>query len=210
MLNKEQKLLLILAMTFISMLVVSNIIAVKTIIVGGLIGPAAVLCYSLTFAVSDTISELWGRKTTQFVVNIGFGAAILAAIFIKLAIEMPGSPFWENQDAFESILGSNLRIVAASLVAYFVSQSHDVWAFHFLKNKTNGRFLWLRNNLSTMVSQLIDSVLFITIAFYGTGAPVVQMILGQYLLKLIIAAADTPIVYLLVAWIKPKLKPAHA
>ncbi|HKK09286.1 MAG TPA: hypothetical protein VJ939_00545, partial [Bacteroidales bacterium] len=71
MLNNEQKLLLILAMTFISMLVVSNIIAVKTIMVGGLIGPAAVLCYSLTFAVSDTISELWGRKTTQFVVNIG-------------------------------------------------------------------------------------------------------------------------------------------
>ncbi|MDZ7776402.1 MAG: queuosine precursor transporter [Bacteroidales bacterium] len=117
MLSKEHRILMILVAAFISLLVISNIIAVKTITVGGLIGPAAVLCYSLTFVISDTISELWGRKTTQFVINTGFGAAILSALFIKLAIVMPGSPFWQQQEAFETILGSNIRIVIASLAA---------------------------------------------------------------------------------------------
>jgi len=201
---------MILVAAFISLLVISNIIAVKTITVGGLIGPAAVLCYSLTFVISDTISELWGRKTTQFVINTGFGAAILSALFIKLAIVMPGSPFWQQQEAFETILGSNIRIVIASLAAYYISQSHDVWAFHFWKRTTGGKHLWLRNNLSSMVSQLIDTVIFITIAFYNTGAPLLQLIIGQYLLKLVIAAADTPVVYLLVAYIKPKTGLQHA
>lgn len=209
MLTKENKVLLILAMTFITMLVISNIIAIKTISIGGLIGPAAVLCYSLTFAISDTLSEIWGRKTTQFIINIGFGATMLASIFVKLAIWMPGSPFWQHQEAFESILNNNFRIVAASMIAYYVSQSHDVWAFHFWKKKTNNKHLWIRNNLSSMVSQLIDTVLFISIAFYGSGTPLFQMMLGQYLIKLFIAAIDTPLVYGLVFWIRHKTELHH-
>lgn len=201
--NKDTKLFLLLLTTFITMLVISNVIAVKTIGIGGLIGPAAVICYSLTFVITDTISELWGQKTTQMVVHLGLGAVILSALFIRLAIAMPGSSFWHEQVAFEQILGSNLRIVAASLIAYIISQTHDVWSFHYIRKKTNGKHLWLRNNLSSMTSQLLDTLVFICIAFWGTGAPLLQMIIGQYIIKLIIALLDTPLVYLLVNLIRP-------
>jgi hypothetical protein len=105
--------------------------------------------------------------------------------------------------SFESVLGFAPRIVVASITAYAISQTHDVYAFHFWRQKTKGKFLWFRNNASTMVSQLIDTVIFITIAFYGvfpTNA-ILSMIVGQYILKLIIAAVDTPFMYVAVgAW----------
>ena len=127
---------------------------------------------------------------------------------IKIAILFPSAPtpIWENQKEFSLILGSNLRIVIASMVAYLVSQHHDVWAFNFWKNKTNGKYLWVRNNMSTLVSQSIDIVLFIVIAFYGTGAPILTMIISQYIIKLVIALADTPLVYLLVGVVKKTLR----
>ncbi len=200
--NKEIKWLLFLISIFVSLLVVSNVIAVKTINVFGFIGPAAVICYSLTYAITDTISEIWGKRITGFVVMLGFGAVVISAIFVRLAIIMPGSPFWDKQSEYAAILGANMRIVIASMAAYLVSQWHDVWAFHFIKSKTGTKWLWLRNNISSMFSQLFDTCVFIFIAFYGTGAPIWQMIIGQYVIKVAIAAIDTPIVYALVGIIK--------
>jgi uncharacterized integral membrane protein (TIGR00697 family) len=204
-LTKQEKVFFLLGCSFAVLLVVSNVIAGKIMSVGGLFAPAAVLCYSLTFAATDTMTELWGKERTKFVVNVGFFVTVLSALFIRLAVAVAPAPFWENQGAFELILGSNLRIVLASLTAYLISQHHDIWAFTYWKNKTGGRHLWLRNNLSTGVSQLLDTFLFISLAFYGTGAPVVSMIAGQYVIKLFIAVADTPLVYALVYMIKSHL-----
>ncbi len=95
------------------------------------------------------------------------------------------------------------RIAIASLIAYLVSQHHDVWAFHFWKKKTGGKFLWLRNNVSTISSQLLDSALFITIAFYGI-MPIWPLILGQRAVKIIIAAIDTPFLYASI-WMMDKI-----
>lgn len=116
---------------------------------------------------------------------------------IHIAIALPAAPFWQNQDAFVSVVGSTSRIIVASLAAYLVSQYHDVWLFHLLKRKTGGKHLWLRNNASTAVSQLIDSVIFIVIAFYGV-MPVWPLIFGQWIVKMAIALIDTPLVYLFV------------
>jgi len=172
--------------------------------VAGLVGPAAVICYSLTFALTDTITELWGKERTKLIVKYGFIVSIISALFIRLAIIMPAAPFWTDQDAYRLILGSNLRIVAASLIAYLISQYHDIWAFVFWKNITKGKHLWLRNNLSTGASQLIDTVIFITLAFAGMGIPLLPIIFGQYIIKIVIALLDTPIVYFLVNLIKKK------
>jgi len=89
------------------------------------------------------------------------------------------------------------------MVAYLLSQHHDVFAFQFWKNKTKGRHLWLRNNLSTMVSQAIDTVIFITIAFYGV-MDIVPLLIGQYVIKLIIGVLDTPFIYF-VSWLMNKI-----
>ena len=149
--SRDEKVFLILSSIFVTLLVVSNIIASKVILVGGLMAPAAVLCYALTFAISDTLAEIWGKERTKFIVKVGFFATLISALMIKLAILMPGAPFWGNQKEFSLILGSNLRIVLASMLAYLISQHHDVWAFHFWKDKTGGKYLFIRNNLSTFV-----------------------------------------------------------
>ncbi|WP_425446919.1 queuosine precursor transporter [Dethiothermospora halolimnae] len=200
--TRENKVFLLLSCLFVTLLVVSNIIASKIMIIGGLMGPAAVLCYAFTFAISDTMAEVWGKEKTTYIVRLGFLASIVAAILIKVAIAMPASPFWKNQSEYSLILGSNIRMVIASMLAYLASQHHDIWAFHFWKGKTKGKYLWIRNNMSTLISQIIDTVIFILVAFYGLGMPLLTMIRDQYILKIIIAIGDTPLVYLFVYMVR--------
>jgi uncharacterized integral membrane protein (TIGR00697 family) len=127
---------------------------------------------------------------------------LVMTAYLYLGRVLPPASFWSHQAAYETILGTIPRIVAASMVAYLVSQLHDVWAFLFWRRVTKGKHLWLRNNLSTMASQLLDSVIFITLAFAGTVELSVlgNMIAGQYLVKFILALADTPFCYLAVRW----------
>ncbi|MBW2965625.1 queuosine precursor transporter, partial [Candidatus Woesearchaeota archaeon] len=123
------------------------------------------------------------------------------------AIHLPANPTWGNQEAFASVFGSSLRMIIASVIAFAVSQFHDVWSFHFWKKKTHGRYLWLRNNLSTGVSQLIDTILFMFIAFYKINPKftvpfIISLIIPYWLFKVGFALADTPLCYALVAWMK--------
>lgn len=193
----KQKKLGILQSLFIAALVVSNIIAAKVVVLWGLVVPAAVIVYPFTFLVTDIIGELYGKQEANRTVWYGFLASVFAMVIIYAGLLLPAAPFMaEKQRAYEVLLGPNRRIVLASLVAYVCSQQHDVWAFHFLRRLTGGRFKWLRNNVSTMVSQLVDTVIFISLAFWGTVPDLEKMILGQYLIKVLIAVLDTPIFYL--------------
>lgn len=196
--------LIVLASLFVTCLVVANIVAVKIMVLGPFMVPAGAIAYPLTFLFTDTIAELYGRKVASRVVWIGFGASLLMVGLVYLSRILPAAPFWENQEAFGLILGAVPRIVLASMIAYLISQHHDVFAFHFWRKKTAGRFLWFRNNASTVVSQAIDTSIFITIAFIGLmpGAVLINMMVSQYILKLLIAVADTPFCYLLVGLMK--------
>jgi uncharacterized integral membrane protein (TIGR00697 family) len=199
----EKKLRFLTAL-FISCLLVSNIIAGKLFVLGRFVLPVAVFAYPVTFVITDTVSEVWGKKEANSIVWLGLIMNLVMTAFLYLGRVLPPAPFWEHQAAYEAILGMVPRIVAASMVAYLVSQLHDVQAFLFWRRVTKGRHLWLRNNLSTMASQLLDSVIFITIAFAGTveGTVLINMIGSQYLVKLILALADTPFCYLAVRWAK--------
>ena len=201
--------LVVLATLFTTCLLVANILAVKLVSIGGWIVPAGVIAYPLTFLFTDVITELYGRRTASKVIWLGFGANLLMVILVFSGRLLPSAPFWEGQPAYESILGMVPRIVLASMIAYLISQHHDVFAFHFWRKKTKARFLWLRNNASTMVSQALDTGVFITIAFWGTvpAGVLANMLLTQYLIKLGIAALDTPFCYLLVGLLKEKVKP---
>jgi len=201
--------LAVLATLFVTCLITANIITVKLIAIGGWIVPAGIIAYPLTFLFTDVITELYGRKTASRVVWLGFGASILMVILVVGGRLLPPASFWEGQAAYESVLGLVPRIVLASMIAYLVSQHHDVFAFQFWREKTKSRFLWLRNNASTMVSQALDTVLFITIAFWGIvpNSILVNMLFTQYVIKLGIAALDTPFCYLLVYFLKSKIKP---
>ena len=200
--------LVILAALFATCLIVANIIAVKLISIGGWVVPAGVIAYPLTFLFTDVITELYGRKIASRVIWLGFGVSVLMVILVFGGGLLPPAPFWEGQSAYESILGMVPRITLASMIAYLVSQHHDVFAFHFWRQKTKGRFLWLRNNASTMVSQALDTGLFITIAFWGVYSTeiLLNMLRTQYIIKLAIAACDTPFCYMLVGLLRERVK----
>ncbi len=193
--------LLYLNALFVGLLVVSNIISVKLFDLGGLaILPAAAIVYVFTYPLTDVIGEVYGKKAASQTVNAGFITQLFASVFILIAIYLPPADFFSMQGEFEAILSGSFRIIVASLIAYVVSQNLDVIVFHKLKQKHGEKKLWLRNNSSTMASQLIDTTIFITIAFYGTlpTAALLGLIVTQYLFKMVVAVIDTPLVYLLV------------
>lgn len=206
-LKRAEAYLALLACIYSGSLVLAAVMASKIISLGSLVVPAGVLAYCFTFLITDVISEIWGKDRAHTVVMGGFISLVLVFVLTGLSILWPPAPFWPHQQAYETILGSSARIMIASLVAYLFSQYHDVWAFHFWRRVTNARFLWLRNNASTIVSQLLDSVVFITIAFYGS-MPLLPLILGQWVVKVAIAVLDTPVVYLLVYLLRTRLPSA--
>ena len=187
---------------FSGLIVTAQVLANKTVMFAGYTVPAAVIVYGTSFLLTDVLCEFYGKDKAKQAVWSGFIASILLVIGIQIAISWESAPFWEGQEAFVATLGTTWRIVAASLAAYLVSQNWDVHVFSRIKEKTGEKHLWLRNIGSTFTSQLIDTVIFISIAFYGV-MPIIPLIIGQYIVKLIIAAIDTPFLYGL-KWVREK------
>jgi len=202
--QKEQSLYIFLSAVFVASLVTAGILASKIISLWGVFVPAGVLAYSITFTMTDTICEVWGKERAQSLVRSGFLVLLLVWGLNALAIALPPAPFWSNQKAFSEVLGSTNRIILASLVAYGISQTFDLWIYNQLRTLTSSRMLWLRNNVSTLLSQTLDTVVFITIAFYGK-MPLAPLIMGQLTIKYLIALMDTPLVYLMVYGVRLRL-----
>ncbi len=183
---------------FIMSLLVANVVAGKVVNLFGFIVPAAVVAYGITFLCTDVINEIWGKEEAQKAVKLGFKIQVASMILILLAIWLPPAIFAVDFNvAFKAVLGQNVRVVFASLTAYTISQAHDVISFNFWRNKTKGKHKWIRNNLSTLTSQIIDTAIFITIAFWGLVPNLLWMIVSQYVVKAVIALLDTPFFYLL-------------
>lgn len=188
----------LLVAIFVTSLSVATVVAAKVVDLFGLIVPAAVVAYGITFLITDLVGEIWGKEKAKLLVKVGLGSQVLLLGLITLAIWLPPAYFgMEFSEKFSEVLGQSWRIVLASLSAYFVSQFTDVFIFHKLKQKFNGKHRWIRNNASTAASQFIDTSIFITIAFIGVVPEIWVMIVSQYVVKLVIALIDTPIFYLL-------------
>ena len=181
--------------TVVALVLIANVIAGKIVAVGSFFVPAAVIVYASTFLLTDIISEKWDKQQARKAVWAGFYANIVLVVAVLIAINWTPAPFaLEYSKSFSSVLGLVPRVVLASMIAYLVSQHHDIFAFHWWKKKTGERHLWLRNTASTIVSQAVDTGIFITIAFYGV-MDIVPLLIGQYVVKLIIAVIDTPFIY---------------
>lgn len=179
---------------YAGLVVLSTTTATKLLDVGFVV-PAGVIVYSASFLITDLLSEVYGKEKAKAAVWSGFLLMLLFFAYSRITIAWPPSTGWEGQDSYEAVLGLSGRLAIAGAVAFLVSQLIDVTLFHHLKIRHGEGRLWLRNNLSTGLSQLVDTILFISIAFYGLF-PVGELILGQYLVKLLIALLDTPFVYL--------------
>lgn len=195
--KKTESNLLLLNGIFITSLIVANILASKVVTFWGFVLPAAVVAYPLTFLMTDVIGEIWGKEEANRAVKNGFICQVISLILISFAILMPVAPFADNQTEFQAIMGQSFRVVFASMLGYLIAQLNDVFIFHNLKERYGGKHKWLRNNVSTLISQLLDTAVFITIAFVGVVPNILTMILSQYVVKAAYALIDTPFFYLL-------------
>lgn len=196
--KKTQENLILLNCIFVMSLLVANIVAGKIVSIFGFIVPAAVVAYAVTFLCTDVIGEIWGKKEANRTVRVGFIVQSISLFLIFLALQLPSAPFAvEFGVKFQEVLGQGARVVLASLTAYLISQANDVLVFHRLKAVHGGSHKWIRNNVSTLTSQLIDTAIFITVAFYGIVPNLTWMIVSQYVVKAVLAVLDTPFFYLL-------------
>ena len=157
------------------------------------------IAYASSFLVTDILSENYGKKSARKSVFIGFFSLSATVIIMNLALMFKPNEFDFIQESLTNIFSLLPRIALASLLAYAVSQLRDVWAYNFWKTRLPGiKFLWLRNNASTMVSQLMDSVIFTFIAFWGLlpTSEFLEILITTYLLKWFVAMVDTPFLYL--------------
>jgi uncharacterized integral membrane protein (TIGR00697 family) len=198
-----------LTLLFGCSIVVANITAAKLAfipipILGETPVPAGFIAFGVAFLASDLLTEYYGEDYAASVVNATVITLVVAYVLVWVAIALPTAPFYDGQ-AYQSVLGGSAAVVAASVVTLALSQRFDVWLFARLKAATDGQHRWLRNCASTFSSQVIDTVVFITLAFavfpalqggdvlWGTA--LVTTIVGQYIAKLAVAALDTPLFY---------------
>ena len=178
--------------------IAANIQVVKTVEIFGMVATLGNVVYGSIFFATDILAEIYGRQVARRGVWFGFIGMVLITLWMQIGLKFIPHASDFSQGSLLTIFSLMPRIAAGSITAYLASQHYDVWAFLFLKKKTKGRFLWLRNNASTMVSQAIDSVIFCSIALWGVfdAATWREILLSTYLLKLVVAALDTPFIYL--------------
>ena len=185
---------------YVSFVLISNIIAFKlssfnlgfTTVYSG----AAILIFSVTFLFTDIVNERFGRKETQKMILIAFISQVAIALFMFIAIKVPPAPFWTDQEVFERIFGFVPRIIVASWIAFIISENADAYIFSWFKKVTKGRHLWARNALSSLPTMALDSILFVTIAFYGLGIELMPLITGTVVMKWLVGLIDIPFMYL--------------
>ncbi len=189
---------------FVTCLITANITAVKLVPVLGLVIPAAIVIFPLSYIFGDVLTEVYGYRETRWVIWLGFACNLLAVIAIWLGQILPAASFWEGQAAYERILGYAPRLLAASFLAYLAGEFANAYVLAKMKIATRGRWLWTRTIGSTVVGQGLDSLIFITLAFVGTipARDLLTAILTQWLAKSIYEAAVTPLTYKLVGFLK--------
>tara|TARA_B100000315_G_C14594741_1_gene598184 strand:+ start:565 stop:1254 length:690 start_codon:yes stop_codon:yes gene_type:complete len=209
----KDKLYLFLAGIFLTALVLGNLIGItKFVQVFSLSVPAGVLAYPFTFLATDLICELFGKQKARTMVWVGFAMNIFMLGLMTVGHSLPDAKGVSGATStFEEVYGFMVGGVVASMIAYLIAQMVDVHLFHFWKRLTNGKHLWLRNNFSTTVSQLVDTISILAILYFmgklGSNIQTLEdlaiLIFHSYLFKFFFALFDTPLFYLGVKIFKP-------
>ena len=194
----------VVAAVFVTCLITANIIAVKLISVFGLVLPAAVIIFPLSYIVGDVLTEVYGYAQARRVIWLGFFCNLIAVVAIWLGLVLPAADFWDGQVAYERILGYTPRLLVASFLAYLVGEFSNAYVLSKMKAATQGRWLWTRTIGSTLVGQGLDSLVFITVAFAGTipAAGLASAVVTQWLVKTAYEILATPLTYAAVGFLK--------
>jgi uncharacterized integral membrane protein (TIGR00697 family) len=197
---------IVVTAVFVTSLITANIIAVKLVGIAGLVFPAAVVIFPVSYIFGDILTEVYGYRRARQVIWLGFMCNLLAVIAIYLGQILPAAGFWQGQSAYQQILGYTPRLLAASFIAYLIGEFANSFVLAKMKIATRGRWLWTRTIGSTLVGEGLDSLVFITLAFFGTipTSGLAAAILTQWLLKSAYEALVTPLTYLVVNFLKRK------
>ncbi len=190
-------------------IILMNLQGPKLTTIFGMQTSLGMVIYSGIYFATDLLSERYGKREAHRAVMMGFVTSIV--VFVIMSISLLFLPTQDEgkrefatavHDAISLLFGFGPRFIFGSLFAYFISQHLDVWTFHKLKEKTHGRKLWLRNNVSTMSSQLVDTTIYSTVVWWGIFdfETAVELALSKYFFKVIIAALDTPFIYWARTW----------
>lgn len=197
---------LVIVALFVACLVAANIVAVKLILVFGLLLPAAVVVFPVSYILGDVLTEVYGYRQARRVIWLGFLCNLVVVAAILVAQALPAAPFWDGQDAFERILGYTPRLLLASFLAYLVGEFANAFVLAKMKIATAGRWFGLRAVASTLVGQGLDSAVFITLAFAGAIPPagLLAAVVTQWLVKSAYEVVALPITYAVVGFLKRK------
>ena len=189
---------------FVAVLIISNIVAVKLVTVGPLVVTAAIVLFPVSYILADVLTEVYGYAVARQVIWIGFLCNLVAVFAIIIGGLLPAAPFWQQQEAYDAILGFSTRLLAASFVAYLGGEFLNAFVLAKLKLRTAGRHLWLRTVSSTIVGQALDSAVFVVVAFAGVLPPgaLVAAAVSQWAAKSLYEALATPLTYLVVGFLK--------
>lgn len=206
LMRKNYKYLDVIMVIFVAVLLISNIASTKIAQVGFMALDGGTLLFPLTYIFNDILTEVYGYKTSRKVIWMGFASALVMSLILGLVGFLPSAAGWENQDAYMKILGQTPRIVLASLIAYFFGEFSNSYVLAKMKILTEGKWLWTRTIGSTLVGELFDSVIFVSIAFFGVLPQelVVELIVFNYLFKTSVEVVFTPLTYLIVNRLKKK------
>jgi uncharacterized integral membrane protein (TIGR00697 family) len=195
---------LLITTLFIACLIAANIVAVKLIQVFGLLLPAAIIIFPVSYILGDVLTEVYGYHHARRVIWLGFLCNLIVVVAIEVARILPPASFWDGQQAFERILGYTPRLLIASLLAYLVGEFANAFVLAKMKIATRGRWLWTRTIGSTLVGQALDSAVFITLALAGAipTTMLASAIVTQWLVKSAYEALATPLTYLVVGSLK--------
>ncbi len=195
---------------FVGCLITANLIGLKIASFYLFEASVGILVFPILFLITDIIEEVHGQEKAKEFVYIGLAVLVVVLFVTAIAVLLPAAErSFVSGEEYGKIFGTTLRIFVASIIGFFFSQMHDVWAFNFWKRFTKGKFLWLRNNASTLVSQFLDTTIFMFIAFYAmtpkfTVEYVFALIIPYWLIKVLFALCDTPFCYLGVKWLRGK------
>lgn len=206
--TREPRVYDIVAISFVALLILSNIAATK--LIGLHIGPTLLVfdggavLFPLTYILGDVLSEVYGFSRARRAILAGFAFSIIAALTFLVVGAAPAGPGYENQDAFVAVLGFFPRIVAASVLGYLAGQLLNSWVLVRIKAKWGERHLWARLIGSTLVGEFADTLIFCTVAFYGviTGAEFLNYLFVGYVYKVGVEVILLPVTYRVIGWIK--------
>ena len=202
--QKNYKHLGTISVFFVTVLLISNIASSKIVDFGWFTFDGGTLLFPLSYIFDDILTEVYGYKKSRNVIWLGFFSALVMALVFMIVGALPAAPGWNNQAAYDAILGSTPRIVVASLIAFLFGEFSNSFVLAKMKIWTKGKWLWTRTIGSTVVGELLDSTLFILIAFFGVlpGSLLITLIISNYIFKTAVEIVFTPATYAVVNFLK--------